>query len=261
MLKRWISLILCLCLMLCITACGKKKEAPRNEEMNVIQEQGTLRIGVTQAPPYSVKGEDGKYSGFDIELATRVCQKLELKPEFVEVAWSDRMAALMQGRVDCLWSGLTAVSQLRETVEFSQTYLASKPVLVVLQENAEDRNFSGKNVAAEVDSACQSAVKVCLPESKLLAVENQMTALKALQEGKAAAAVVDRHVALRAAAQSEDLLILEDVELGSHEMAVAMRINSDLIPAVNKALTELEQEGVMNSLAETYGMNDSLIVG
>ena len=104
-------------------------------------------------------------------------------------------------------------------------------------------------------------MKVCLPESKLLAVENQMTALEALQEGKAAAAVVDRHVALRAAAQSEDLLILEDVELGSHEMAVAMRINSDLIPAVNKALTELEQEGVMNSLAETYGMNDSLIVG
>ncbi len=258
MLKRWLSLMLCVCLMVCMTACGKKEE-PRNQEMDTIKEQGTVRIGVTQAPPYSVKGEDGTYTGFDIEMAEKVCQKLELKPEFVEVEWSDRMAALLQGRVDCLWSGLTAVSQLKDKAEFSQTYLASKPVLVVLKENGENRNFAGKPIAAEVDSASQSAVQVCLPDSTLLPVENQMAALDVLRSGKAAGAVVDRHVALHEA--SEDLMILEDVQMGSHELAAVMRLNSDLVPAVNQALAELEREGVVNDLAQTYGINDSLVVG
>ncbi len=260
MLKRWISLMLCICLMVCMTACGKKEE-PRNPELDAIKERGTLRIGVTQAPPYSVKGEDGTYTGFDIELATKVCQKLELQPEFVEVAWSDRVFALKQGRVDCLWSGLTAVSRLKGTVEFSQTYLVSQPVLVVLRENKEDQNFAGKSVAAEVDSAGQSAVRMHLTESKVLPVENQIAALKALTDGKVAGAVIDRHAATQAMSQREDLMILETVQMGTHELVVAMRRNSDLVPAINQALGDLEQEGVMQSLAESYDMTDSLVVG
>lgn len=260
MLKRWIGLMLCVCLMVCMTACGPKEE-PRNPELDAIKERGTLRIGVTQAPPYSVKGEDGTYTGFDIELAAKVCQKLGVQPEFVEVAWSDRVFALKQGRVDCLWSGLTAVSQLKETVEFSQTYLVSQPVLVVLRENKDNQNVAGKSVAAEVDSASQSAVRAHLKESKILPMENQVAALKALTDGKAAGAVIDRHAALQTVAQREDLMILENVRLGTHEMVVAMRRNSDLVPAVNQALGELEKDGVMKSLAESYDMSDSLVVG
>ena len=56
-----------------------------------------------------------------MDLARSVCRQLGLEPEFVELDWSGRVEALNQGEVDCLWSGITARSDLLETLDFTQT--------------------------------------------------------------------------------------------------------------------------------------------
>ena len=86
-------------------------------------------------------------------------------------------------------SGLTARSDLLETLDFTQTYLASRPVLVVLWEDVElyrtVEQLKGKTLAVESGSAGESAVAACLPEAEADPVASQQAALEAVLDGTA----------------------------------------------------------------------------
>lgn len=257
--KRWIAVILCVCGLLSLLS-GCSGEEPKRKELEAIRQAGILKIGVTPCAPFCQKGSDGSWKGFDIELAKLVCDKLELRPEFVEVQWDDRTRALDEGQVDCLWSGLTARTDLTGQMDLSQTYLASAPVLVIPAEEEMFFQVSGSAVAVEIGSAGEAAIGVCLPGAASFPLASQQKALEAVLEGKTEAAVVDRLVAQVAVANAPTLLIL-DTDLGTQEMAVALRKDSDLTPAINSALEQLEKDGILSELAMEYGMTESLIMG
>ena len=44
-------------------------------------------IGYTVYEPMNYTDADGNFTGFDTELATAVCEKLGVEPEFVEINW------------------------------------------------------------------------------------------------------------------------------------------------------------------------------
>ena len=260
--------LVCLFLVLatvCLAAgCSRESQAER-QDWDVIQEQGILRVGVTQCPPFSQKGEDGSWSGFDLDLVRAVCDKLELEPEFVELDWSTRVDALNRGEVDCLWSGLTVSSDLLDTLDITQTYLASRPVLVVLWDTVEQyqtaEQLNGKTVAVEAGSAGQSASLDCLPHATVTPVSSQQAALEALLQGSAQGAVVDLWVAQAAVETNRELTVQTRVELGTEELAAVLPHGSDLTPQLDRALATLQQDGTLDALAAQYGLTDGLISG
>lgn len=255
--KRWIAALLCLCCLAAQLGCGKKEN--RVPELEAARESGQLKIGVTECPPFCRKEADGSWSGFDVELARLVCRELELEPVFVEFPWDTREEALASGQADCLWSCLTARSDLTGTMDFSLTYLASRPALVV--KTGEGISAQGAVVAVEVGSAGESAMAVCLSEAVTYPVASQLEALEAVLAGKVEGAVVDYLVARAAADENPLLTVAENQSLGTEELAVGLRKNSDLTPAVNQVLENLQADGTLAALAEQYGLTDSLIVG
>ena len=82
LMRRWICLLLSAWLLVLAAGCGQEDRAQR-QDWDAVQADGTLRIGVTQCPPFSQKGPDGTWSGFDMDLARAVCEKLEVEPVFV----------------------------------------------------------------------------------------------------------------------------------------------------------------------------------
>ena len=264
LMRRWICLLLSAWLLVLAAGCGQEDRAQR-QDWDAVQADGTLRIGVTQCPPFSQKGPDGTWSGFDMDLARAVCEKLEVEPVFVELDWSGRTDALNRGEVMCLWSGLTARSDLLETLDFTQTYLASRPVLVVLWEDVElyrtVEQLKGKTLAVESGSAEESAVAACLPEAEADPVASQQAALEAVLDGTAQGAVVDLLVARNAVETNQKLTVQMSLELGTEELAVAVARSSDLTAKINQALTALQQEGVLDDLAAQYGLTEELIAG
>lgn len=262
--KRWISIVMCAVLLLTAFGCGRKQEAER-QDLAAIREAGILRIGVTLCPPFSEKDASGSWSGFDVELARAVCEQLELQPEFVELDWAARGEALENGTVDCLWSALTARSDFLETMDFSQTYLASRPVLVVAWEQVEQyqtaEQLKGRTLAVESGSAGQTAAAACLPEAVVTPVASQQAALEAVLKGEAQGAVVDLLVAQVALQAHSELTAVTQVELGTEELAVGLGHGSDLTGELNWALEALRQAGTLDVLAEQYNLTGNLISG
>ncbi len=95
-------------LMIVITALGlygcQRQEALGKK----IKERGTLVIGVDDSfVPMDFRQKNGKLVGFDVDLATAVCKKIGLKPDFQTIDWSMKETELRNGTIDVIWNGYT----------------------------------------------------------------------------------------------------------------------------------------------------------
>ena len=72
---------------------------------DAIQDRGTLRIGVTQAPPWFTKDiSSGKWTGgLGIALGQQMAAALEVELETVEVTWGTSIAALQSDKIDLMY--------------------------------------------------------------------------------------------------------------------------------------------------------------
>jgi polar amino acid transport system substrate-binding protein len=251
--KKVLPLVLILVLFLC--GCGKEKLHP---DLEAAQTAGVFKIGLLTNKPYAYE-EDGAFLGFDCALAQAVARELGLQAEFVPLTWEQRWLALNEGSVDCVWGGITATDELGETLGLSQSYLTGKPVLVVPVSSQKQTDFTGARIAAEEGSACALAAEVCLGQITVVPAPGQEDALGKVIAGEADGAVVDLAAAL--AAGAGELVIREDIALGTLEFKAVFRQNSDLIPAVDKALTDLQNRGELEKLAEEFALNGQLVVG
>ena len=69
---------------------------------------GTLIVGFDQDfPPMGFIGDDGEYTGFDLELAQEVASRLGLEYKPQPIAWDAKDMELESGSIDCIWNGFT----------------------------------------------------------------------------------------------------------------------------------------------------------
>ena len=64
--------------------------AAAESDLDDIKGKGKMVIGYTVYEPMNYTDADGNFTGFDTELATAVCEKLGVEPEFVEINWTPR---------------------------------------------------------------------------------------------------------------------------------------------------------------------------
>ena len=61
-------------------------------------------IGYTVYEPMNYTDADGDFTGVDTELATAVCEKLGVEPEFVEINRDTKVVELDAKSIDCIWT-------------------------------------------------------------------------------------------------------------------------------------------------------------
>ncbi|MEO0529347.1 MAG: transporter substrate-binding domain-containing protein [Planctomycetota bacterium] len=86
-----------------------------------------LRIATREAPPFSMRGDDGTWRGISIDLLERVRQELgtETTVEFVELPLADMLEAVAAGDVDLAAAAITVNLEREERLDFSHPYFAS----------------------------------------------------------------------------------------------------------------------------------------
>lgn len=92
---------------------------------------GTLIVGFDQDfPPMGFMGDDGEYTGFDLELAQEVAKRLGLEYKAQPIAWDSKDMELEAGNIDCIWNGFTMTGR-EDDYTWSEPYMANTQVFVV----------------------------------------------------------------------------------------------------------------------------------
>ena len=272
--KRLVSAFLAGAMALSLAACGGSAStstaassaaasaAPASSvaadsDLAYLQSNGKMVIGYTVYEPMNYTDESGTFTGFDTELATAVCEKLGLEPDFVEISWDTKETELAAKSIDCIWNGLTLTDDREANMACTKPYVKNAQV-VVMKADADytsTADLAGKTVVAESGSAGETTIEEDegLQQADFVAKSVQTDCLMEVAAGTADAAVLDLTLANAMIGEGTDYASLKIVdELNAEEYGVAFRKGSDAAAAVDAAFDELKADGTMQALAEKY---------
>ncbi len=241
------------------SAAASTTEAAADSDLAYIQGKGKMTIGYTVYEPMNYTDADGNFTGFDTELATAVCEKLGVEPDFVEINWATKIVALDAKSIDCIWNGMTLTDEIQTNAACTKAY-AKNAQVVVMKSDADyssTADLVGKTVVAEAGSAGESAIQddESLSQADYVSKSVQTDCLMEVAAGTADAAVLDLTLATAMIGEGTDYanLAIKD-ELNAEEYGVAFRKGSDVAEAVNAAFDELKSDGTMQKLADKYSL-------
>ena len=273
--KRLISALLAGTMALSLAACGgaastsavassaASGSAAASEtaasDLDYIKEKGKMVIGYTVYEPMNYTDADGNFTGFDTELATAVCEKLGVEPEFVEINWDTKVVELDAKSIDCIWNGMTLTDDIMANTATTKAYAKNAQVVVVKDgtDYTSTADLVGKTVVAEAGSAGEAAIEgdENLAQADYVSKSVQTDCLMEVAAGTADAAVLDLTLANAMIGEGTDYAGLKIVdELNAEEYGVAFRKGSDAAAAVNAAFDELKADGTMQALADKYDL-------
>jgi polar amino acid transport system substrate-binding protein len=153
-----------------------------------IMSRGTVKIGVlTGAPPMGMVDENGKPSGYDVDVANLIGSYLSLPVELVPLTPPARIPALQTGKVDFLVATLAPTGERAKTVMFTQPYSAFNMDIISGSgqkfENLE--SLAGKRVSVNRGSSQETALRKANIEGlEIVVYEDDSTSAQALIAGQ-----------------------------------------------------------------------------
>ena len=282
--KRFVSAALAAVMALSMTACGSSNSAAETTaaDTEVAESQaeettaeeakttdgGTLIVGFDQDfPPMGFVGDDGEYTGFDLELAQEVAKRLGLEYKAQPIAWDSKDMELESGNIDCIWNGFTMTGR-EDDYTWTEPYMPNQQVFVVA--NGSDINsqadLAGKIVEVQADSSAEAALKEA-PEltatfKELLTTADYNTAFMDLEQGAVDAIAMDVIVAgYQIQQRNADFKILDD-SLSEEEYGVGFKKgNTELRDKVQSTLEEMAEDGTLQEVSEKWFSKDVTTIG
>ena len=221
-----------------------------------------LIVGFDQSyPPYGFIGDDGGFTGFDLDLAKEVCDMQGWDIELKAIDWDAKDALLEQGQINCIWNGFTMEGR-EGKYAFSEPYMLNEQVIVVKKDSglSSFSDLSGKVVITQADSAALDVLEgdqksVADTFSRLDTIGDYNNAFMQLDSGAVDAVACDLSIALyQISANSSKYEMMGD-PLSKENYAVGFKNDADgkaLAEKVTESLRELYNDGTVKELCEKY---------
>lgn len=229
---------------------------------------GTLIVGFDQDfPPMGFIGDDGEFTGFDLELAQEVAKRLGLEYKPQPIAWDSKDMELEAGNIDCIWNGFTMTGR-EDAYAWTEPYMANTQVFVVAKDSgiASQADLAGKVVECQVDSSAEAALKeapdLTATFAQLLTTADYNSAFMDLEQGAVDAIAMDVIVAgYQIQQRNADFVILDD-SLSAEEYGVGFKKdNTQLRDKVQTTLEEMAADGTLKSISEKWFGEDVTTIG
>lgn len=250
------------------TTAAQAKETTAEAAQSAESAGGTLIVGFDQDfPPMGFIGDDGEFTGFDLELAQEVAKRLNLEYKPQPIAWDSKDMELEAGNIDCIWNGFTMTGR-EENYAWTEPYMANTQVFVVAKDSgiASQADLAGKVVECQVDSSAEAALKeapdLTATFAQLLTTADYNSAFMDLEQGAVDAIAMDVIVAgYQIQQRNADFVILDD-SLSAEEYGVGFKKdNTQLRDKVQTTLEEMAADGTLKSISEKWFGEDVTTIG
>ena len=211
--RRWILAVAIFALLLPGPAPAQELQGT----LKKIKDSGTITIGYReQSLPFSFLGNDGKPSGYSIDLCQRIVTGLQqqLKLSKLDVKWvpvtpETRIASVVNGSIDLECGSTTNTLSRQEQVDFSHmTFVDGGSLLVRADKMAAMQDFGGKKIAVIPGTTTEAAVRAALQKAfvtaQIVPVKEHREGLAAVENGTADAYASDRVILIGLAVTAKE---------------------------------------------------------
>ncbi len=188
-----------------------------------IAEKGVLVMGTSgNMPPMTMTGEDGRLSGFDIDIGRLMASMLKVRLEVRRLPFTGLIPALRRGDLDVVISNMTITPQRNMQVAFAGPYLESGKCMLTKDESlarvqGKDLNVPETRIAVMQGSTSQRFAGILLPQATLIPVAGPLEGVKLVREGKAGGMLTDYPICLYMQARYPDAGFVSVLSLLTYE--------------------------------------------
>ncbi len=218
--------------------------------------------------PMGFVGDDGEFTGFDLDLAAEAAKRMGKEVVYQPIAWDSKDAELDSGTIDCIWNGFT-ISGREDSYTWSDAYMENSQVFVVMKDSGINTaaDLAGKIVEVQADSSAEAALKegenaaLAATFGTMQTTPDYDTALMDLDMGTVDAVAMDSTVAeYKITSGGMDLKVLDE-PFASETYGVGFKKgNEALRDEVNNTLKEMAKDGTLKKISEKWFGTDVTII-
>ncbi|WP_374968327.1 amino acid ABC transporter substrate-binding protein [Terrabacter sp. BE26] len=229
-------------------------------DLQAVKSAGVLKVGTegTYAPFSFHDPKTNQLTGYDVDVAKAVADKLGVKVQYVETPWDAIFAGLASKRFDAVINQVTKNPERAGLYGLSTPYTYSEGVIATRANDSSISSLAGLKGKKSAQSLTSNWAKVAKDAgAQVESVEGFTQAMTLLKQSRVDATVNDNLAVLDYQKSTGDRGIKVAAKTGDvSEQVVATRKGSDLLPAINKALAQLQADGTLKKLSEKYFGSD-----
>lgn len=264
--RRHVGKAVVLLATLALAACHSSSSASGNSLVGRANDSGTLVIGTRfDQPGIGLRTIDGKYTGFDIDVATYIAGELGVSPEDItwkEITSAEREEAITSGQVDMVVGTYSITEERKQQVAFAGPYFVTGQDLLVRSTSTDitgPDSLDGKKLCSIRGSTPAKRVKDEFAKGVQLVEYSRYTdCIPALLTGIVDAVTTDAVILAGYVTENPELLRVVGKQFSEERYGIGMRRgDGEGRAAVNKAIEKMISSGEWRqSLARNIGQSD-----
>jgi cystine transport system substrate-binding protein len=233
-------------------------QAVAGEQLQKIKDAGVINIGLEGTyPPFSFVDENGKLTGFEVQLSEALAKELGVKVKLQSTPWAGILAALESKRLDVVVNQVTISDERKKKYDFSKPYTVSGIQAVVAKKNADSikqaSDLAGKKVGMGLGTNYEQWLKDNVPTAVVKTYDDDPTKYQDLRVGRIDAILVDRLAAFDLINKTNETLALAGEAFSRQEAGIAVRKGEpELLKALDDALDKLRADGTLAKLSKQW---------
>jgi polar amino acid transport system substrate-binding protein len=213
-----------------------------------------LRVGTDATFPPMEFTENGKRTGFDIDMVEAIAKKLGKQVEWVDIDFKGLIPGLVSHRFDMAVSAIYITDARKKVVDFTEPYYAGGLVAMVKDGSSIQKlaDLDGKKVTVQVGTKSVGYLQEHYPKVQRVEVEKNQEMFNLVDIGRADAAVTGKPAAYQYVRTRPGLKVLPE-QLTTEEYGMALRKDEpELTKAVNKAIEQLKADGTYAAIVKKW---------
>ena len=192
--------------------------------------------------------------GSVIDTAKAIAEKLGLELQIDDMDFDAALLSVQQGKADIVMAGVTVTDERKAVMDFSDSYATGIQSIIVPEGSdiATADDLSGKAIGTQRGTTGYLYCTDDFGEENVIAYDDGLTAVQALNNGQVDAVVIDNAPAQEFVAANPGLKIL-DTAYAQEDYAIGVaKGNTQLLDAINGALEELQADGTLQAIVDKY---------
>lgn len=219
------------------------------------QTPDTLRVATDATfMPFEFQ-ENGKLTGFDIELVEALAQKIGKKVEWTSIDFKGLIPGMLAKRFDMAVSAIYITDERKKVVDFTDSYYPGGLVMLVKKDNTTIKgpeDLEGKKVSVQVGTKSVAYLQEKFPKVERVEVEKNQEMFSLVEIGRVDAAVTGKPAAKLFAKERPTVKVI-DKQLTVEEYGMAVRKDlPELTKELNSALTKVKADGTYDKLVQKW---------
>ena len=204
-------------------------------------------------PPFEFK-EGDKVVGFDVDIATEIAKRLNVKLDVVPTKWDVIISRLISDKYDIIMSAVPITPERSKEISFSDPYIDSDQSIAVkigspIKTEADLKN---KVIGVWIDTPGQMTAEKMTGLKEIRQFDSIQLAFEALETGSIDAIINYYPINSYMSKKSGKTVVVQKIITNEKYGIGVKKDNSQLRLAINNELRKLKEDGTYNTIYKKW---------